>query len=208
MNTTSTGSNKTAPKVRLFSKDVERILRETRVERCKTRLPAEIYNTFKQIEEVIKMFRNHPENLDMNVQDTIGLPQNVIDELDCKLFELCEMIDHADDDNYTHHLSRGSLYNVGMSAIRRCFYVAVQLNPTITQEQNLRPDGKENPCPYPYAEIDGNLLDYLENLFLRIYKFKLTKQMIPLYAMGCLQICCYTRYAGFNCEYPMDNVNA
>ena len=193
-------------RVRLFSKDVQRILNQTQQERCNVRLPADIYSSFKQIEQLIREYKNKPEQLDIDIPGTIGLPPEIIEEYTCKVFELCEMIDHADDNSYQNHLSYGSLFNVGMSTLRRCFYVSVQLNQSITQQKRLRPNGKANPCPYPYIEVEGGLLDYLENLFLRIYKFKLTKPLIPLFVMGCLQLCCYTRFVGFNCEMPMDNV--
>ena len=185
---------------RLYSKDIQALLAPlTPSVRIPLRLPKVIFDTFVQIENILKEFHSHPDDLSINQVETLGLSQDLINELTAKMFELVDMFENADNDSYPNHVSMGSVNNVGMTVLRRCFYVAIQHNtppniPKINQRAN----------PYPYVEVHSQLLQYLSSLFLRIYKYHLQKELFPLYVAGCLQLCCYTTFVGFNVKSPQD----
>lgn len=184
-------------KKRMFSTDVKQLLStlSTTVQRIPLRLPKQIFHTFIQIEQLWSQFREHPQELDINHSETLGLPNELIAELTEKAIELTEMMDNADNDEYPNHLSIGSINNVGMSCLRRCFFVAVK------GKFNL-----EQPA-YPYIQVNTVLLDYLKDLFLRLYAANLHHQLLPLYFAGLLQLCCYTKFVGFNVAFPLDNIH-
>ena len=196
--------------VRLHSSDVQRLLANLIPQKPPVKLPKEILFTINKIETLISQHSHNPESLSIDYQTEFKLPQTTIDELTAKLFELVEIIRHCDDEEYPHHLCYGSLYNVGLSCIRRCFYVALMLNTSLdfSQTHEFRPIGANfKKCPYPYVKANRPVLDYLENLFLRIYNSDLTNQLLPLFAILCLQLCCYTKFVGFNRSFPLPLIN-
>lgn len=206
----NTSTNNRAP-VRLYSKDVKEILsKNPKFTRFPFRLPKPIYVNLNTIEDLVRIYKNKPELLDINFVETLGLSKELIDELQAKALELCEMIDNADNDDYEHHLSRGSLDNVGLTCLRRVFYVAAHQNPALEEKfksTSFKPrKPKANPNPYPFVEADPLLLVYLSQLFLRIYDAKLQHQVLPFYFAVLLQLCCYTKFVGFGVDYPIENV--
>ena len=194
---------------RIFSKDVKAILANNpKFTDFPIRLPQVIRVNLSQIEELIIGYAHKPEEIQIDHVETLGLPQELIDQLTAKAFELCEMIDNADNDNYPNHLSRGSLTNVAMSCIRRAFYIAVLSNPDLEQQVQILNSKSRNPKfnPYPFVEVDPQLLEYLSQLFLRIYESELTRALIPLYFACILQLCCYTKFVVFNVQWPMEGI--
>jgi len=196
---------KPVPK-RMYSADIAKYIRKfvdsapmNAAFRIPFRMPKPMFQVFNQIEQILfkcKTLKDISE-LSINHQETLGLSQEIIDNLTSKMFELVQMIEEADVDREgINHVSIGSLDNVGMSVLRRCFYVAQIVNtPTIVNP---------NANPYPFIQVDDGLRHYLCSLFMRIYAKKLHKQLFPLYAAGCLLFCCYTTFVGFNTKYPKD----
>lgn len=189
---------------RMYSADIDRFIKRftdrvpaNKVYRIPFRMPQAMYTLFRMIEQVICQVHTKEEAdaLVIDQASTIGLPQEIIDDLTAKMFELANMIDNADSElEGVFHVSKGSLENVGMSVLRRCFYVAhVHNTPQI---------GNQPEPSYPYIEVKNELREYLCSLFMRIYAKGLTKQLFPLYAAGCLQFCCYTEFVGFNVANP------
>lgn len=187
---------------RMLSKDVSAFIAPLPPsERIPLTLPFAIFKTFEEIEHIINDYHAAPDTLAIDQVATLGLPQEVINELTAKMFELEDMILHADDDTYMNHLSMGSLTNVGMTVLRRCFYVVINRNKP-AQVPTANPPAAN---PYPFINVHPRLLKYLSSLFLRIHKFKLSQQLFPLYVAGCLQLCCFTEFVGFNVKCPMND---
>ena len=168
------------------------------------RLPKAIYNTFEQIEDLL--FENDVNSefstLDINHAETFGTEPEVITDLTSKMFELVEMFENVDNDDYRNHLSEGSIRNVGMTVLRRCFYIA--LRHEYPSQMPLDDGSRPYNELYPFCQVDPNLLKYLSSLFLRIYAKGFQKQLFPFYAVGCLQLCCYTKFVGFNISHFRD----
>ena len=186
---------------RMHSKDVNALIKPLSpyLDYIPVNFPPVILNTFKEIEQLIRDYHNAaPGVLVIDHVAKLGLPQEVINELTAKMYELEDMIRHADDNTYMNHLSMGSLTNVGMTVLRRCFYVVVN-----RKTPQIPADNK-----YPFVEVKHPaLLNYLSSLYLRIYKFGLSQQLFPLYVSGCLQLCCYNpRFVKFNVQCPMKNI--
>ena len=201
----ATATIKPEPK-RMFSADIAAYIKKIvdlaptdKVFHIPFKMPKEMFQLFVKIEEILFNCKT-PEDvskLSINHVETLGLPQEIINDLTAKMFELVQMIEEADIDREgINHVSIGSLNNVGMTVIRRCFYIA-QINSapaTINPRTN----------PYPFVVVDDGLRNYLCSLFMRIYNKRLHTQLFPLYAAGCLQFCCYTTFVGFNVKYPKD----
>ena len=90
----------------------------------------------------------------------------------------------------------GSLNNVGMSAIMRAFYVCCNC-----------PATRNRKVPYPFVEVNGDILEYLSNVYLRLYKLTLVDSLIPIYVAGILQLCCYKKdVVKFKYPEPMEGI--
>lgn len=180
---------------RLFSSDLHAILDSIDVMPVPEKMPGEAAGSANDIEALLILGKEKPNDLaEINFANTLVLPEEFINELTAKLYELMEMMDHADDENYPNKLSRGSIDNVGLSAIRRCFYVCSGCPPT------------SRPNPYPYVEANADIIKYLSNLFLRIYKSGF-RDLLKLYIAIILQLCAYRKeVVKFNAPYPMDNI--
>lgn len=197
---------------RLYSRDIQALLKPLKPTGPVPKLPPIFFNSFKQIESLLSAYHDKPNSISINHVATLGLPSETITSLTLKMFELVDMLNNADDDSYPHHVSIGSIHNVGMSVLRRCFYVAIERAKQLEQQPGSNITLSRNnrtkhvfPNEYPFVQVSKpHILRYLSSLFLRIYKFNLTQQLFPLYAASCLQLCCYTPYCTFNVSTPQD----
>ena len=163
-------------------------------------------SAFVEIETLLKQYSANPQRLVIDHVSKLGLSQELINQLTAKMFELVEMFEQADNDEYEHHLSIGSIRYVGMSVCRRVLLIAIdtQIKPEMEAFKSRYSDLSTNPYPF-VCMPDSGLLKYLSSLFLRIYKFKLTQQLFPLYACACAHLCFYTRYVSFNTACPQNH---
>lgn len=198
--------------VRMYSKDLNALIEPLKPTGmipnffAKDKNISSTISAFIEIETFLKQFSNHPEDLVIDHVSKLGISQELIEQLTAKMFELVEMFEQADNDEYEHHLSIGSIRNVGMSVCRRVLLIAIdtQIKPEMEVFKPCYPDLSTN--PYPFVNMpDVGLLKYLSSLFLRIYKFKLTQQLFPLYACACARLCFYTRYVTFITKYPQNH---
>ena len=168
-------------------------------------MPQAAYNVFRQIEFLLFKYRVPQKRSSLSIDHawTLGMPQELIDMLTAKMFELVSMCEHADENSEQYHkVSIGNLENVGITVLRRCFYVAREWSFKQNDTQASWANNIKN--PYPFIEVDERLREYLKSLFMRIYYWKLQDQLFPLYAGGCLLFCCYTPFVGFNVSRPRD----
>ena len=194
---------------RIYSNDFKKILASNpKFTKFPINLPYVIYVNLGQIEDVVVAYAHRPDEIQIDHVATLGLPKELIDQLTEKAFELCEMIENADNDDYPNHLSRGPITNVAMTCIRRAFYIAVLNNPDLKKEVETLTFKSKDPKfnPYPFVEVEPRLKEYLSHLFLRIYESGLTKALIPLYFACILQLCCYTKFVGFNVPTPLEGI--
>ena len=165
------------------------------------------YTIFEQIESLIGTYAEHPQDLDINIVETLGLPIDVIDLMTEKMHELVQMFENADNDDYPFHLSIGSINNVGMTVCRRILYLAIMDTYSDGMKSVDKYESSPSRNPYPMVDMDHDvLLPYLSKLFLRIYKYKLTKQLFPLYAAGCAVLCHYTKHVIVFNDYLVQQV--
>lgn len=93
------------------------------------------------------------------------LDNSILTHLTAKVFELYDMLDHADDDSYPNHLSEGSLKNAGLSLLRRIYYVANSHNIHMA----FRTDENPAPVKYPFLQVPENVLRGLSAIILKNY---------------------------------------
>ena len=113
------------------------------------------------------------------------LNADIIMDLTCKLNELYDM---TFPDKPHEPLSLGNLKNVGLTVMRRCFFVAHK-HKQLKNDPNAKIDTDPSTM-YPFLTVKPELLDYLYSLFMRMREIH-CNHLLPAYAFGCLLICAY-----------------
>lgn len=124
-----------------------------------------------------------------------------------KVRELKLMLDNADNDTYSP-VSIGSINNIGMSLVRRIFFISNE--EAIREKTNGR-------IVYPYVNVDQSLLSLMRDVFLKMYFTPFCDDLIPLYVYSAIPFCRNTdiyrknkhsskRPVYFNRTYPVDGI--
>ena len=139
--------------------------------------------------------------------ELFGMSTKFVDLLCEKVRELKLMLDNADNDTYSP-VSIGSINNVGMSLVRRIFF--------ISNEQAIR-EATNGRIVYPYVNVDQALLSLMRDVFLKMYFTPFCDDLIPLYVYSAIPFCRNTdiyrkgrntqkRPVYFNRRYPVDGI--
>ena len=170
---------------RLYTASVDALIKQTTVN------PAEIESlSIPQTEKhLITILAFQPENAPAHLPASLITDEEFVESIRSKLFELIEIINNADDDNYPNHLSMGSIDNVFTSAIRRCYLVGC------------------NKDIYPFVIVSPELNYVMSKIFILVYKKYLDRTIIleptlTLYAMIAFQFACFTSAVRFNVSNP------
>ena len=120
-----------------------------------------------------------------------NIPENETKVLCKKIFGLCDIIRHADDDAYPHHASKGNIRKVALTTIRYIYQVAV----------NNQHD--------PYVTFDNDVINTLGKVFILLYTSNQEEEKRPQlckamtdFAVVCLLLANRTEAVKFNVTHP------
>ena len=124
-----------------------------------------------------------------------GYSEETWEKLCAKVRELVLMMRFVDTKEYAP-LSMGSIKNVGLSLIRRIFYVA-------NEKEILEHAGE---TVYPYIIVHDLLKKLMFQVFLHIYFSDLCDELIPFFVWATISLCKRKSVVRFNVRYPVRNI--
>lgn len=158
-----------------------------------------LVSSFGFMFQILEYVQDPPEDLKeypIDIEKMFGYSIDFFDLLMEKVVELTNIMDNADDENTTP-LSMGMIDNVGMSLLRRIFFIA--------NEEVIRTH-TNGEIVYPYIIVDPKLKDIMRHLFLAVYFSELRYRLIPLYVYIFIPFCKRYPTVRFNVRYPINNI--
>lgn len=155
----------------------------------------------KTMMNILEMVLNPPEAflatppVPIDVETTFGYSSQLFSLLTEKVVELVLMMRNADNDQF-HPLSMGSIKNVGLSLFRRIFFIA--------NEKAIR-EHTGGKIVYPFLNVEQELKDIMQYLFLTIYFSPICDSLIPLYVFAAIPFCRKRSPVYFNVKFPVEN---
>lgn len=157
-----------------------------------------VYRQFQYLLEYLNEIPQEEQEKigDVNVEQSFEVSESIMNAMTEKVFELYDMLDNADNDEYPNHVSEGSLKNAGTSLIRRMFLVA-------NAEAILR-EFSYGPQAYPYVVVHQGFNEFISGLILRFWKLPtgFRKVMVCMLVYALYKDYVVTRYIQFNKPVP------
>lgn len=193
---------------------IERYCKSNNNLKLKTKIE-NLRTTFEDLKRIVDNVEHVPDDIKIacdsnetiDIETTFNYSEEVYNKLAAKVVELCDLLDNADDDDATFHISSGMIDNVGLSLIRRIIYIC-------NESAIDRIIGDSGMLPYPYINSDSKLINVLKDTFLLIYSNPCRKFFIPMYVHLVLRLVIdvfnlpYTIAIplSFNRRYPLNGI--